>query len=47
MEKAGVTEIPPGVFRMEVQMELPEGLTTTEKYYADVRITAPEAANEE
>lgn len=47
MEKAGVTEIPPGVFRMEVQMELPEGLTTTEKYYADVRITAPEAATEE
>jgi hypothetical protein len=27
---------------MEVQMDLPEGLTTTEKYYADVRITAPE-----
>ena len=47
MEKAGVTEITPGVFRMEVQMELPEGLTTTEKYYADVRITAPEAATEE
>ncbi len=42
MEKSGVSELPPGVFRMEVQMDLPEGLTTTEKYYADVRITAPE-----
>ena len=42
MEKAGVSELPAGVFRMEVQMELPEGLTTAEKYYADVRITAPE-----
>ena len=42
MEKSGVSELPAGVFRMEVQMNLPEGLTTTEKYYADVRITAPE-----
>ena len=41
MEKAGVSEIPAGVFRMEVQMDLPEGLTCVEKYYADVRITLP------
>lgn len=42
MEKAGISELQDGVFRMEVQMELPEGLSTTGKYYADVRITAPE-----
>lgn len=47
MNKAGVSELPAGIFRMEVQMQLPEGLTTVEKYYADVRITIPEEETEE
>ena len=46
MDKAGTGHLADGVYRMEVKMELPEGLEAVDKYYADVRITSPAAETE-
>lgn len=38
LETMDQTELLPGVYRMEIQFYLPEGVETTQTYYADIKI---------
>lgn len=42
MESVDMTALPPGIYQMEITFALPVGVTTTQSYYADVKIEESE-----